>query len=181
MGGRDRQVGREHGAVAVEFALVVPLLLVLVFGIIEFGVVFANQISTRQGTREAARQGAVRNWGTPCPAGQPLAATGTASADVDRLICQAKNRIGTDPKNLYIKVHFVDQATGNEVTSGTLTANATNLVVCAYLPIAQITGYFPFLNGKAITSSIAINMEQSATGEYPRAETLPAGGSWSWC
>lgn len=45
--------GREHGASAVEFALILPLLIVLVFGIIEFGLAF----SRLQGLQAAAREG----------------------------------------------------------------------------------------------------------------------------
>ena len=46
---------RERGAAAVEFALVAPLLLILLLGIIEFGFVFNNQISLNQAVREGVR------------------------------------------------------------------------------------------------------------------------------
>jgi len=49
-----RRGGREHGASAVEFALVLPILVLLVFGIITFGIVFARS----QGMEAAAREGA---------------------------------------------------------------------------------------------------------------------------
>ena len=49
-----RRGGREHGASAVEFALVLPILVLLVFGIITFGIVFART----QGMEAAAREGA---------------------------------------------------------------------------------------------------------------------------
>ena len=52
---RDRCRG-ERGATAVEFALVVPLLIVLVIGIAEFGHAFQVQ-----GTLSAAARAAVRN------------------------------------------------------------------------------------------------------------------------
>lgn len=51
--------GNQQGAAAVEMALVLPILLTLVFGIIEFGFVFNAQISLTQATREAVRLGAV--------------------------------------------------------------------------------------------------------------------------
>ena len=42
---------REGGAVLVEFALVLPLLLMLVFGIISFGIVFHHKLSLGDGAR----------------------------------------------------------------------------------------------------------------------------------
>lgn len=55
-----RRVADDSGASAVEFALVVPLLLLLGFGIINFGVLFAQQISLNNAVREGARQAVVR-------------------------------------------------------------------------------------------------------------------------
>lgn len=56
---RDRRARREDGAAAVEFALVSLLLLTLVFGIIGFGVIFAQQLSLGNGARQGARYGVV--------------------------------------------------------------------------------------------------------------------------
>lgn len=50
---------REHGAAAVEFALVLPLLLVLVLGIAEFGRAFNVQVSLSEAARQASRYAAV--------------------------------------------------------------------------------------------------------------------------
>ena len=49
----------DRGAAAVEMALVLPILLVLVFGIIDFGFLFNAQVSLTQATREGVRLGAV--------------------------------------------------------------------------------------------------------------------------
>ena len=49
----------DEGASAVEFALVMPLLVMLVFAIIQFGIVFAQQLSLSNGARQGARVGAV--------------------------------------------------------------------------------------------------------------------------
>lgn len=45
----------ERGAVAVEFALILPILLVLVLGIFEFGRLYNLQISVTNAAREGAR------------------------------------------------------------------------------------------------------------------------------
>jgi Flp pilus assembly protein TadG len=51
-------VKSEKGAAAVEFAIIAPLLFVLLFGIIEFGAVLYNQAVITNASREAARYAA---------------------------------------------------------------------------------------------------------------------------
>ena len=46
---------RERGAALVEFAVVVPLFLILVFGVIEAGWFFAQEVELRNAAREGAR------------------------------------------------------------------------------------------------------------------------------
>ena len=78
----------DRGAAAVEFALVLPLLLLLVFGIIDFGRAYNAQVTLTQAAREGARLAALSQANvvsrtqsaalpltgvavavTPCPAG----------------------------------------------------------------------------------------------------------------
>jgi Flp pilus assembly protein TadG len=49
----------QRGTSAVEFAIVLPLLVVFVFGIIEFGLVFYDKSMVTNASREAARAGIV--------------------------------------------------------------------------------------------------------------------------
>ncbi|UXM90535.1 TadE/TadG family type IV pilus assembly protein [Paenarthrobacter sp. JL.01a] len=56
---RSKKTKDQAGAVAVEFALVLPIFLVLVLGIFEFGRAFNIQISLSEAAREAARYAAI--------------------------------------------------------------------------------------------------------------------------
>ena len=47
---------KERGVAVVEFALVVPLLLLILFGIIEFGILFYDKAVITNASREAARE-----------------------------------------------------------------------------------------------------------------------------
>jgi Flp pilus assembly protein TadG len=56
---------REKGASAVEFAIVLPLLVLLVFGIMEAGWLFAQQVEVRNAAREGARLAVVDEAASP--------------------------------------------------------------------------------------------------------------------
>lgn len=59
---------RDRGAAAVEFAIVVPLLLLLLFGIISYGMMLSFRQSVSQSAAEGARAAAVT-----LPGGDPTA------------------------------------------------------------------------------------------------------------
>jgi Flp pilus assembly protein TadG len=50
-----RRAGNEDGAALVEFAIVLSLLVILVFGIIEFGRAYNTQVTLTHATREGVR------------------------------------------------------------------------------------------------------------------------------
>jgi len=56
---RHKIIKSEKGASAVEFALILPILIILVFGIVEFGIAFNNYITITHAAREGARIAAV--------------------------------------------------------------------------------------------------------------------------
>ena len=69
---------RERGQALVEFALVVPIFLILVMGIVDFGMGFKTSIMVTNAAREGARFGAV-GW----PAGSyPADCNDSATDDI---------------------------------------------------------------------------------------------------
>ena len=68
---RGRGFGKdEDGSPAVEFALVAPILLLMVFGIVQFGFAFFTYNEMMNGAREGARRmavGATTNKPSPRP------------------------------------------------------------------------------------------------------------------
>ena len=146
-----------EGAAAVEFALVMPILMLVVFGILQYGLWFSDSLDTRQGVREAARQGVVRNF----------AACGTATTDMDKLRCNAKINISALTGEEYVKV--VKPATW---------AKSEPLVVCALVKTAGGVGLLPMPGNGWITSRTQMSIEQDATplptGSTTQ-DTLPAG------
>ena len=55
----------QHGASAIEFALVLPLLVMLVFGIIEFSLALYDKAVITNASREGARAGIVQALNRP--------------------------------------------------------------------------------------------------------------------
>jgi Flp pilus assembly protein TadG len=68
---------QERGAAAVEFAIVVSLLVMLVFGVLEFGLAFWQVQNLRSATREGARAAAVRGTTTQVSDALVKASTGS--------------------------------------------------------------------------------------------------------
>jgi len=153
----------DRGAAAVEFALVVPLLLLLVMGILDYGRFFFDSVSLRQGAREAARQAVVQVYGASCT-------TGTVG---DKIACSAKAAsdvtIGT-PK-VYIPAVTGGWAQGNQ------------LLVCMESKEAG-TGFVPLPASGILRTKTYMSIEVGSPIVNPAysGDTAPSGSAWtSWC
>jgi Flp pilus assembly protein TadG len=65
----------ERGAVAVEFALLVPILVMILLGIMEFGRAYNAQVTLTNAARESARSMAINNSQTDARTAAKNAAT----------------------------------------------------------------------------------------------------------
>jgi Flp pilus assembly protein TadG len=82
---RGHRHGRDRGATAVEFALLFPLLMLIVFGTIDFGRALNAQITLTQAAREGVRLDAL---GEPnVGARTQAAATGLSPVNVVATAC----------------------------------------------------------------------------------------------
>lgn len=158
-----RDVTDERGAAAVEFALVSSILFVIMFGVIQYGLYFNDSLSTRQGVREGARMGVVRNFtGDPACASQP--------DDMAKLRCATKGQIGAPTGVAYVKV-----------VRPTTWARTQPLIVCAMVKSNGAAGLLPMPNGGWTSSRTQMSIEQDAT-PLPTGSTtsdpLPAGLSY---
>jgi Flp pilus assembly protein TadG len=62
-----QKIKNQRGAALVEFAIVLPLLLVLVFGMIEFSIMFYDKAVITNASREGARAGIVYDFPNRIP------------------------------------------------------------------------------------------------------------------
>src|SRR5689334_15249863 len=97
---RRHSADLDRGAAAVEFALVVPVLLMILFGIIDYGLLFNNSLSVKQGVREAARQGVVANYGNACS----MTWSTSPSTNVQRIGCTVVDRTSAVNGTTYVKI-----------------------------------------------------------------------------
>jgi hypothetical protein len=150
-----------RGATLVEVAIVTPLLMLLVFGIIEFGLAYFDNQSINHGVREAARHGIVLDFEGG------VGACASESSDGNKLACQAGHLIDIDG----IGVRVIGG--GSEI--------GDPLTVCAAVAYDALTGYLnPFLNNRVLDSSVTMRLEQEATGSlsgtWGDSSNIPAAG-----
>jgi Flp pilus assembly protein TadG len=153
---RTRPILGERGAAMVEFAILLPIVVLLTFGIIEFGIAFNDFISVRNGTREGARLGVVNDvkYAPSCSINgvsvTPPAAPITSSDATNALVCKTKSRIGLSASKIKVKVSF----------AGTHTVG-NNLTVCATYPVSSLSGQV--LGSGTLTSEVTMRLEQVPT------------------
>lgn len=148
---KSRRARGDGGASAVEFALVAPLLFLLIAGTIEFGWAFHQMMDLRHGARESARLVAVN-----------YSSTSSASGDLqrDQIIAAACARM---------------DATGAVTVTldrvSTAAVGGTSKVTVEQ-PLQTLTGMLDFaLGGKTLSSEVQTRQEQVVTW----SETSAAG------
>lgn len=163
-----RSRSAERGAALVEFAVVLPLLMAMVLGMLDFGVSLTNFNSVRQGTREGARRAVVGDVGgyTACPV------SGAASGSTLALVCLTKQKIGLDEASTRVSITFDASHAEGEA-----------LIICTQYPLQSVTGMYGFLlDGKMLRAQVDMRVERTSVGGTPISlQSFQEGGGWAWC
>jgi Flp pilus assembly protein TadG len=75
------QIRNEQGQTMTEFALVLPVLALILFAVIQFGIVFNNYVTLTDATRAGARRAAVSRNASD-PVGNTVAAVRSSAKDL---------------------------------------------------------------------------------------------------
>ncbi len=151
---------RDSGASAVEFALLMPVLFMLIFGIIDYGFLFNDSINLRQGAREGARQAVVGQYAATC----------TSGTVGDKIACTTK---ATTELTLGTSVVRVSAPNGS--------VQGKQLLVCVQSKEKSVTGFVPFPSAGIIRTKTFMSIETVTTDPTYTTDAAPAGGDWSWC
>ena len=152
----------QRGAAAVEFALVAPLLFLILFGTIQYGLYFFDAQGTRNGVREAARLGVVKTF----------SACDSESADLAKLRCTTKELIDPLTGPIAVKIHAPQGWTKGKP-----------LIVCAMVRSNGAVGLLPMPNDGLITSKTQMSIEQDIPAVTPTtsADAALTNANWNWC
>jgi Flp pilus assembly protein TadG len=139
----------ERGAVIVEFALILPLLFGILFGIVDFGFNFSQTLDIRHGSREGARLAAVNYTG-----GSPRDGAAQTSVIIGEICARMDGGTGSS-------VELTLGAPTDVVPAGTVGGTAT---VSVRRPAASLSGvYAPLFDGQTMSSTVSVRIEVPAT------------------
>jgi hypothetical protein len=148
----------------VEFALVTPFLVLLLFGSVEFGLALSDHQSIRQGARDAARAAVVDTV--------PNCTTASGTDDTDDLICYVEQRIGLGG-DIRVKVDVTAPDPAMPVDRG-------SVKICVERRLTSMSGVLtPFMTGRVLRTEVTMRVERGTSPAFvDRAET-PVSGSWT--
>jgi Flp pilus assembly protein TadG len=151
-GRRRRRCRSDRGAALVEFAIIFPVLAMLVFGMLSGGVVMNKRMSVTHATREAARYGAT----------VPVEQLGTADAWAAHIQDVAVERSGGELVADDICVALLD---------GTTVTASTDGAACIADDIntghrVQVSATLPEQEINAIIVRVPVSVESNATAKF---------------
>jgi Flp pilus assembly protein TadG len=140
---RGRRARGDKGVALIEFAIVMPLLFLLVFGIIEFGWAFSQNLDVRHGAREGARLAAV-NYGS--------------ETAIRNEIC---TRMSKTSSGTTVTLQRVDGPEDTNTTTGDIGDKVIVTVSHQYVQLTKMLNFA--LNNVTLSSKVESRIEQPAT------------------
>ncbi len=125
----------QAGTSVVEMTIVLPLLLVLVFAIGDFGIAYTRWNSLTNAVREGARMGVV--FRSPCD-------EVTVTTNIENTIADFAESSGLDGPSIVTTVAGSCGGTGSQLT-------VTSTAPYDYIAMAALAGFAPTLNLEART------------------------------
>jgi Flp pilus assembly protein TadG len=128
------QGNREQGQSMAEFTLILPVLAILLFGVIQFGIVFNNYLAVTDAVRAGARQAAVARYLPPGERESKVIARVKASAehlDKDKLNVTVSATGGWEPGTdvtVTASYPYSINLIGKVIKDGDLTSKTTERV-----------------------------------------------------
>jgi Flp pilus assembly protein TadG len=127
-----RHARRERGQTLVEFALVLPIILILLIGVVEFGIAWENDIEVTDAAREGSRAAVIQriNGQTAMVTSGTAAARSSASdLNQSKLTVSVTSGDGSwnqgDPIVTQVTYPYSISILGVVVASGTLSSSTT--------------------------------------------------------
>ena len=169
-----RTLAPREGQGLIEFALAVPIFLLLIFAVIGFGILLENRIALNDAARNGARFAAAQPdaWDNTTPTAAPNT--------IESAIQHSGSTINIPNDNSHMQISYLTVGTGAPTLCGSYDATATsdanksslssclmpgNLIKVTVtgtfqLPVPLISAFFP--NGVTITTSATAMEEQSS-------------------
>ena len=139
---------KRSGQALVEFALILPILLALLMGIMEFGFLMKNQLQISNATREGARAASLGKSTTEIKTRVKNTSSPLVVQD-GQITIYWSNDNGADNYPYLV----TNSGTQNGVASGKM------IRVQTAWPHTSLTGFFPFLNNRIITIQVTMRRE----------------------
>jgi Flp pilus assembly protein TadG len=155
---RTGHLKSEKGQAAVELALVLPLALVLLLAVVDFGAAFNYRNDVTHLANQAARYAAVSNCGTGCVS---LVNSIKASADTSGLKNGSGSNTGTD-QALVVCIDFPSGSTGLKGQP----VRATVETKYQFLPLLKLTKTRIYAQ-----ATVRLESDYTATGGSPSPYT----------
>jgi Flp pilus assembly protein TadG len=142
-----KRARRDEGAVLVEFAIILPVLFLVLFAIVEFGWGFAQYLDVRHGAREGARLAAV-DYSSESPASSGA----TQRQEIFDAVCE---RMGGDAIGAELTLTLVDDAETDIGDNASIEVNSD---------LDTLTGFLDFALGDVlIDDDISFRLERDVS------------------